>query len=121
MLHLFAEAIVFDERATAIFELIFLGIFVLPIYLLFLFMGFKKRDKLVLKKAFVYAYMLGLPVIMIALGLTGLLGSASVTNYEADSNRVSTILGFVIWVGLLSGIIGFSGIILQNLLGRHKK
>lgn len=119
MLQLFAEAIVFDERATAIFELIFLGIFVLPVYLILFFIGFKKRDKLVLKKAFVYMYMIGLPLVMIALGLTGLFGSASVTNYEADSNTISTALGFIIWAGLVLGVVGLLGITLQNLLVRH--
>ena len=121
MLNLFAEAIVFDERATATFELIFLSIFVLPIYLILLIIGFKKRGKLVLNKPLVYAYVLGLPTVMIALGLTGLFGSGSVTNYEADSNWISTVLAFIIWVGLASGIVGFLGIILQNLISRHKK
>ncbi len=121
MLNLFAEAIVFDERATAIFELIFLSIFVLPIYLILFFIGYKKRGKLVLNKFFVYSYILGFPIILAALGLTGLFGSSSVTNYEADSNNASILLAVIIWIGLVLGIIGCLGIILQNLWAKHRK
>lgn len=121
MLNLFAEAIVFDERAIAIFELIFLSIFVLPIYLILFFIGFKKRGKLVLNTFFVYSYILGLPIIMLALGLSGLFGSSSVTNYEADSNGASIILAVIIWIGLVLGSTGFLGIILQNIRAKHKK
>ena len=117
---LFAEAIVFDQRASATFGLIFLALILIPPYLLLIFLGRRKRSKLVLNLPLLWAYILGLPIALLSLGLTGVLGSNVVENYEAQSNTAGTVLGVILIAALAVGLTGLIGIITQNILVRRK-